>query len=158
MAVFPANHMSTIGRQIYIYIYTTFHSIPKGPVRPAGFCRLAYQPLLEEWARYSLKKDQDRTQENGGQGPCSKPSSGGGGGGLKKNGWRKTFRGGGGGGGGGHACGFLFNFSKVTENANNAKTIDFFPHLQWCCYRVWKFTITKLKYHRLLCYTTDINL
>ena len=37
---------------------------------------------------------------------------------------------GGGGGGGGHACGFLFNFSKVTENANNDKTIDFFPHLQ----------------------------
>ena len=32
--------------------------------------------------------------------------------------------------GGGHACGFLFNFSKVTENANNDKTIDFFPHLQ----------------------------
>ena len=30
-------------------------------------------------------------------------------------------------GGGGHACGFLFNFSKVTENANNDKTIDFFP-------------------------------
>ena len=30
----------------------------------------------------------------------------------------------------GHACGFLFNFSKVTENANNDKTIDFFPHLQ----------------------------
>ena len=29
-----------------------------------------------------------------------------------------------------HACGFLFNFSKVTENANNDKTIDFFPHLQ----------------------------
>ena len=28
--------------------------------------------------------------------------------------------------GGGHACGFLFNFSKVTENANNDKTIDFF--------------------------------
>ena len=25
-----------------------------------------------------------------------------------------------------HACGFLFNFSKVTENANNDKTIDFF--------------------------------
>ena len=57
-----------------------------------------------------------------------------------------------------HACGFLFNFSKVTENANNDKTFDFFPHLQWYCYRVWKFTITKLKYHRLLCYTTDINL
>ena len=36
----------------------------------------------------------------------------------------------GGGGGGGHACGFLFSFSKVTENANNDKTIDFFPHLQ----------------------------
>ena len=32
--------------------------------------------------------------------------------------------------GGGHACGFLFNFSKVTENANNDETIDFFPHLQ----------------------------
>ena len=29
------------------------------------------------------------------------------------------------GGGGGHACGFLFNFSKVTD-----KTIDFFPHPQ----------------------------
>ena len=31
-----------------------------------------------------------------------------------------------GGGPGGHACGFLFNFSKVTENANNDKAIDFF--------------------------------
>ena len=31
-----------------------------------------------------------------------------------------------GGPGGGYACGFLFNFSKVTENANNDKTIDFF--------------------------------
>ena len=31
------------------------------------------------------------------------------------------------GGGGGHACGFLFNFSKVTENAIiTDKTIDFF--------------------------------
>ena len=49
-------------------------------------------------------------------------------GGLKKNARRKIF--GGGGPGGGHACGFLFNFSKVTENANNDKTIDFFPHLQ----------------------------
>ena len=28
--------------------------------------------------------------------------------------------------GGGHACGFLSNFSKVTENENNDKTIDFF--------------------------------
>ena len=28
---------------------------------------------------------------------------------------------------GGDAYGFLFNFSKVTENANNDKTIDFFP-------------------------------
>ena len=35
-----------------------------------------------------------------------------------------------GGQGGGHACGFLLNFSKVTENANNDKPIDFFPHLQ----------------------------
>ena len=33
---------------------------------------------------------------------------------------------GGGGAGVRHACGFLFNFSKVTENANNDKTIDFF--------------------------------
>ena len=40
------------------------------------------------------------------------------------------FFGGGGKAGGGHACGFLFNFSKATENANNDKTIDFFPHLQ----------------------------
>ena len=37
---------------------------------------------------------------------------------MKENVW--------GGPGGGHACGFLFNFSKVTENANNDKTIDFF--------------------------------
>ena len=37
----------------------------------------------------------------------------------------------GGGGGGGHACGFLFNFSKVTENAIiNDNVIVFFPHLQ----------------------------
>ena len=36
---------------------------------------------------------------------------------------KEKFRGGG--GAGGHACGFLFNFSKVTENANNDKTIDF---------------------------------
>ena len=35
-----------------------------------------------------------------------------------------------GGQGGGHACGFLLNFSKVKENANNDKPIDFFPHLQ----------------------------
>ena len=33
------------------------------------------------------------------------------------------------GGGGWHACGFLFNFSKVTENANKDKTIDFFFHV-----------------------------
>ena len=31
-----------------------------------------------------------------------------------------------GGAGGGDACGFLFSFSKVTDNANNDKTIDFF--------------------------------
>ena len=42
----------------------------------------------------------------------------------------KIFFLGGGGVGGRHACGFLFNFSKVTENANNDKIIDFFPHLQ----------------------------
>ena len=68
------------------------------------------------------------------------------GGGLKKNAWRNFFggRGGGWGGraGGRHACRFLFNFSKVTENAViTIKLLIFFPHLQWCCYRVWKFTI-----------------
>ena len=56
------------------------------------------------------------------QGPRSKFSSGGAKEEcVKENVW---------GGRGGHACGFLFNFSKVTENANNDKTIDFFPHLQ----------------------------
>ena len=27
---------------------------------------------------------------------------------------------------GGHACGFLFNFTKVTENANNDKLLNYF--------------------------------
>ena len=54
------------------------------------------------------------------QGPRSKFSSGG----AKEECVKENL------GGGGHACGFLFNFSKVTENANNDKTIDFFPHLQ----------------------------
>ena len=53
------------------------------------------------------------------QGPRSKFSSGG----AKEECEKENF---GGGGGGGHACGFLFNFSKVTENANNDKTVDFF--------------------------------
>ena len=36
-----------------------------------------------------------------------------------------------GGGVGGHACGFLFNFSKVTENAIiTIKLLIFFPHIQ----------------------------
>ena len=36
-----------------------------------------------------------------------------------------------GGRGVGHACGFLFNFSKVTENAIiTIKLLIFFPHLQ----------------------------
>ena len=56
------------------------------------------------------------------QGPRSKFSSGG----AKEECVKENF----GGGRGGHECGFLFNFSKVTENANNDKTIDFFPHLQ----------------------------
>ena len=35
------------------------------------------------------------------------------------------------GGGGGHVCGFLFNFSKVTENAIiTIKLLIFFPQLQ----------------------------
>ena len=52
-------------------------------------------------------------------GPRSKFSSGG----AKEECVNENFFGG---GRGGHACGFLFNFSKVTENANNDKTIDFF--------------------------------
>ena len=36
-----------------------------------------------------------------------------------------------GGAGGGHACGFLFNFSKVTEYAiTTIKLLIFFPHLR----------------------------
>ena len=58
------------------------------------------------------------------QGPRSKFSSGG----AKEECVKENFFGAG--GGGKHACGFLINFSKVTENANNDKTIDFFPHLQ----------------------------
>ena len=54
------------------------------------------------------------------QGPRSKFSSGG----AKEECVKENFWGGG--RRGGHACGFLFNFSKVTENANNDKTIDFF--------------------------------
>ena len=49
---------------------------------------------------------------------------------------------------GGHACGFLFNFSKVTENASSTSSVML----------LWGLIVTKLKYHRLLCYTTDINL
>ena len=56
------------------------------------------------------------------QGPRSKFSSGG----AKEESVKENFLG----GARGHACGFLFNFSKATENANNDKTIDFFPHLQ----------------------------
>ena len=55
------------------------------------------------------------------QGPRSKFSSGG----AKEECVKEIFFLGGG-AGGGHACGFLFSFSKVTENANNVKTIDFF--------------------------------
>ena len=58
------------------------------------------------------------------QGPRSKFSSGG----AKEECVKENFFLGQ--GGGGHACEFLFNFSKVTENANNDKTIDFFSHLQ----------------------------
>ena len=50
------------------------------------------------------------------QGPRSTFSSGG----AKEECVKENFL------GGGHACGFLFNFSKVTENVNNDKTIDFF--------------------------------
>ena len=70
-------------------------------------------------AAITEKKFSDR----GNQGPRSKFSSRG----AKEECVKENFWGA---GGGGHACGFLFNFSKVTENANNDKTIDFFPHLQ----------------------------
>ena len=59
------------------------------------------------------------------QGPRTKFSSGG----AKEECVKENLVGEGG-GAGGHACAFLFNFSKVTENANNDKTIDFFPRLQ----------------------------
>ena len=58
------------------------------------------------------------------QGPRSKFSSGGAKEECVKENFWEGVR------GGRHACGFLFNFSTVTENANNDKTIDFFPHLQ----------------------------
>ena len=51
-----------------------------------------------------------------------------------------------GGGGGGHACGLLYNFSNMMENAIITIKLLIFDHP------------AKLKYHRLLCYTTDINL
>ena len=55
-----------------------------------------------------------------------------------------------GGGGGGHACGFLFNFSKLTENAIiTIKLLIFFHNCSDVA--IGPFTITKLKYHRLLC-------
>ena len=87
------------------------------------------------------------------QGPCSKFLSWG----LKKNVWRKFFLGGVGGGWGLLWFSIQFLLSDG-ECYYNEKAINFFPHLQWCCYGAWKFTITKLKYHRFLCYTTDINL
>ena len=62
-------------------------------------------------------------QEGGGaQGPRSKFASGG----AKEECVKENF----GRGRGGHACGFLFNFSKVTQNANNDKTID---GCELCC-------------------------
>ena len=54
------------------------------------------------------------------QGPRSKFSSGG----AKEECEKENL------GAGGHACGFLFNFFKVTENVNNDKTVNFFSHLQ----------------------------
>ena len=56
----------------------------------------------------------------------------GGGGGAKEECVKEILFGGGAGGGrGGHACGFIFDFSKVTENAIiTVKLLIFFPHLQ----------------------------
>ena len=54
------------------------------------------------------------------QGPRSKFSSGG----AKEECEKENL------GAGVHACGFLFNFFKVTENVNNDKTVNFFSHLQ----------------------------
>ena len=60
------------------------------------------------------------------QGPRSKFLSGAGG--AKEECVKEIF---GGSGGCTHACGFLFNFSKVTENAIiTIKLLIFFPHLQ----------------------------
>ena len=60
------------------------------------------------------------------QGPRNKFSSGGGG--AKEECVKEFVLGG---AGGGNACGFLFNFSKVTENAViTIKLLIFFPHLQ----------------------------
>ena len=61
-----------------------------------------------------------------------------------------------GGAGGGHACRFLFNFSKVTENAIITIKPLFF------CFEIFSDVAigseNSPSYNGLLCYTTDTNL
>ena len=72
----------------------------------------------------------------------------GGGGGAKEERVDEFFCGG---GGEGHPSEFLFNFSKVTENAFiTIKLLIFFHIFSDVAIGSQKFTITKLKYHRLL--------
>ena len=76
---------------------------------------------------------------------------GGGGGGIREGIFFRARR--------GHACGFLFKFSKVTENAIMTIKLRIFSTSSVMLLSGLRlFIITKLKYHRLLCYTTDINL
>ena len=63
------------------------------------------------------------------QGPCSKFSSGGGGGAKEECVKEILFGGGSRGWQGGHACGFLFDFSKVTENAIITVKLLIFFHI-----------------------------
>ena len=87
---------------------------------------------------YLLRESKD-TQWH--QGLCTEFSSGG----AKEECMKEIFFGEG--GGGGRTCLWIsiqFLWSDGQCYYNN-KAIDFFPHLQWCCYRAWKFTITKLK-------------
>ena len=79
---------------------------------------------------------------------------GGGGGGAKEECVKEIFF-----LGGGHACGLLYNFSKMTENAIiTIKLLIFSAFSVMLLSGLRIHHPAKLKYHRLLCYTTDINL
>ena len=60
---------------------------------------------------------------------------------------------------GGHACGFLFNFSKVMENAIiTIKLLNFFHIFSDFAIRSENLPSLNGNIDSLLCYTTDINL